>query len=366
MKVGILTFHMAFNYGAMLQSYALSKKLIDLGVDAKIIDYRLPYIDRYHHKVMPNEVLKKNTFFLAVLKIGYRFLKGYYTDKQWNRFYGFMTKRLPLSKLVTKEELQHTNYDVYICGSDQIWNGDITGGLKGAYFCDFVAEKAKKIAYAASSGTSDINGDKETVKKLLENFDAVGVRETALCKTINEKYDLPAKTVIDPVMLLNVSEWKKDLVKGQKYKNYVLIYAFDETETIYQVAREVAKKNNLKVIALSYRKKELGNDIIQITDAGPEEFVSLFYNADFICTTSFHGTAFSVLFNKEFLCFPHSQYHERTDSLLQMLNLSNRNVKDKIDIQKIDKINYNCVNDILKKKREESIDFLKETIFVNE
>lgn len=358
MKAGILTFHMAFNFGAMLQAYALSKKLNGIGIEAEIIDYRLPFIDRYHHKYFLPELINKNGIIIGTLKFAKKTMCGYYSNKQWNRFYSFMTKDLPHSEQLTKEALPDTDYDMYICGSDQIWNGELTGGLQSTYFCDFVKGDKIKLAYAASSGTSYIKGDNVDIKKLLGNFSAIGARENRLCDFINNELHINAKQVIDPTLLLSADEWS-DIVKKPKYDKYLLIYAFQENNLIYDLARMIAKKKGLKIIAVSYRNKDIGDDIIQITDAGPKEFVSLFKYADFVCTTSFHGTAFSVIFNKQFYCVPHELYHERTDNLLDLLGLSDRNIYSLNECVDMD-IDYTKVSDKLSRERESSIKFISE------
>lgn len=360
MKVGILTFHMSFNHGAMLQAYALSKKLNLMGCDAEIIDFRLPHIDRYHHKDFFNDLVKKYGF-IGVLKFLKRKLNHYYDSPSWNRFYSFMINDLPLSSQVVEDELVHLDYDCYITGSDQVWNENLTGGIQRCYFLDFVSQNSKRIAYAASSGSSDFhNADITQVKQWLNRLDRIGIRENGLCKYINDKLGIVAEQVVDPTLLLPKEEWIK-LVHNVHYSDYVLIYTFEEKPYIYDNALLYAKRNNLKVISLAYEHKDLPDTIIQVTDAGPKEFLSYIYNAKAVFTSSFHGSVFSLIFEKQFYCFPHPFYHERTDSLLELGNLQGRNVYEG-SFYTEDEIDYIKVKSLLEKNIKVSEKFLESII----
>lgn len=361
MKIGILTFHMAFNHGAMLQAYALTKKLRLMGYDAEVIDYRLPYIDKFHHKPLFVETIKKYRF-TGILRYAKRYINGYYSDKRWKKFYDFMTKSIPLSKQVTKEQLEKLEYDAYIVGSDQVWNAELTGGLQKCYFLDFVKNGAKKIAYAASSGTEKIISDNiDDIKTLLSEFNGIGIRESNLTHFINNNLKLSAQTVIDPVFLLESDEWIK-MIKKTEEAPYLLIYTFDEKAYIYDKAIDYANKNGLKVITLAYDKKDLSDSILQLTDCGPLDFLRYIYNAQVVFTSSFHATAFSLIFKRQFFCFPHYRYNERTDNLLSALGLSQRNVYEKDDVLLYEDIDYGLIEENLTRIIKDSVEFLKEVL----
>ena len=324
-KVGIVTFHMAFNHGAMLQAYGLSKKLNTMGVDAEIIDYRLPFIDRYHHRDGLQEFWDKEKI-VGVLKYIKRYIGGKYYSPSWKKFNYFMTKKLPLSEQVFDADFSNLNYDCYITGSDQVWNGDLTGGIQACYFLESVQDSAKRVAYAASCGGKDFgNSDIKQIKEWLKNFNAIGIREESLTSYVSNILGIEATTVLDPTLILGKEKWM-ELVHDVPEKKYVLIYTFDEKPYIYEMAREYAQKKGLRLIAMAYEKKDIGEDIFQLFDQGPEDFVSYIYHADAIFTSSFHGTAFSIIFEKQFYCFPHPKYHERTDNLLNIAGLLDRYV----------------------------------------
>lgn len=359
--VGIMTFHMAFNHGAMLQAYALSKKIELMGAKAEIIDYRLPFIDRYHHKDLLNDLWKKDGM-IGILKYIVRILRGNYSDPAWRKFYNFMTKRLPLSVQIVNENFSLVSYNCYIVGSDQVWNGDLTGGIQPCYFLDFVPESSKKIAYAASSGGDDFGAyDITCIKNWLKDFETIGIREDRLTNYVKEQLGLQAKTVLDPTLILGKDEWMK-LVHKVSYEKYVLIYTFDEKNYIYEKAREYAKKYNLKIITLAYEKKNIGEDIIQLLGQGPEDFISYIYYAEAVFTSSFHGTAFSIIFERQFYCFPHPKYHERTDNLLMIAGLLDRYVFEGDELDNTE-IQYDNVNKIMQFAIKDSEDFLKRAIW---
>lgn len=358
--VGIMTFHMAFNHGAMLQAYGLSKKLELMGVKAVIIDYRLPFIDRYHHKDVLQDLWRKQGV-IGALKFIKRTLRGDYSDPAWSKFYCFMTKRLPLSKQILNEDFSKVSYDSYIVGSDQVWNGDLTGGIQPCYFLEFAPASSKRIAYAASCGGKDFgSSDIACIKKWLKKFTAIGIREDSLTNYVREQLKIPAETVLDPTLILGKTNWVK-LAHRVPYEKYVLIYTFDEKHYIYEKAREYATKRNLKIITIAYEQKDIGEDIIQLLGQGPEDFISYIYYAEAVFTSSFHGTAFSIIFEKEFYCFPHPKYHERTDNLLAIAKLLDRYVYEGDEL-KYKTIDYNEVNKLMQPAIKASEEFLMSSI----
>lgn len=366
MKVGTLTFHMAYNYGAMLQAYALCKKLNEMGYDAEIIDYRLEYIDQWRRKEGFNFLRKRFGIIGGGLRVCKRILIGHYKkDKLWKRFEGFMKHTLKRSKCIIRDpqELKNTSYDAYICGSDQIWNSDLTDGFCDEYYLRFAPKGKRRIAYAASCGKGYIKAEeKEKVGKYLNDFDALGIREKELSEYISKEYGLVAVNVLDPVFLLNKEQWSRIAVKP-KHENYLLIYAFDEGAELYETALNVAKEKGYMVIAIVYNHRDdLPKEIIQLDDCGPKEFVGLIKNAEFVCTSSFHGTAFSLIFNKDFYCFPHGKFGSRTDSILEMAGLLDRNVYKEDGVKAWSGIDYAAVNESLDEEIRKSEKFIRNAL----
>lgn len=370
-KVGTLTFHIAHNYGAMLQAYALPKAVESLGHRCEIIHYCFPYIYKWGHVVRFSDLQETHGLIGGTLRFIKRLLKGTYNPGlQKNKFEHFIYHTMPLSKTAyhSAAEMQHMDYDAILFGSDQIWNSGLTGGIATEFVGGFACPpKTKKIAYAASCGRSCFNEEeKESYYPLLGSFSALSVREQGLCRSLCED-GFPAKPVLDPTLLLTKQQWQ-GLIKARKYKHfgpkkdYLLVYVFDEDPSIYRLIDSVAKKYNLEVCCIAYAMKDELKKYHVYTDCGPEDFVALFAGASRVVTTSFHGTVFSILFEKPFYCIPHPTLHERTDSLLALLDLTNRNCSADTDIAAMEAIDWTNISEKLDSHRKESLAFLKEAI----
>ena len=370
-KVGTLTFHIAHNYGAMLQAYALPKAVESLGYRCEIIHYCFPYIYKWGHVERLGDLLEKHGFVGGMLRFVKRMLSGVYNPSlQKNKFEHFIYHTMPLSKGACRsaEELNNLDYDAILFGSDQIWNSGLTNGIAKEFVGGFACqEKTKKIAYAASCGRSSFNQEeKESYYPLLGEFSAVGVREKGFCDALCQD-GFPAKLVLDPTLLLTKHQWQS-LIQAKKYqkrrlqKEYLLVYVFDEDPSVYRLIDALKERYDLEVCCIAYKMKDEIKKYHVYTDCGPEEFVSLVAGASRVVTTSFHGTAFSVLFEKPFYCVPHPTLHERTDSLLALLDLEDRNCNADTNIAAMQEIDWTSVSEKLAHHRKESLDFLKEAI----
>lgn len=368
-RIGILTFHIAHNYGAMLQAYALPTAVKKMGFECEVIDYRFPYIDSWSRIERWKELVEKYGIFWGGVRFVNRLIHGYYSKHNIHiRFDAFERNIIPHSETVyrSKAELNNMPYDVILFGSDQIWNSALTNGIAEEYIGGFEClPTTRKIAYAASCGTSDFQEESRLVYYgYLKDFDKIGVREESFRKTlIAHGYD--AECVLDPTLLLTADDWEEIIPEEKKVhsSNYLLLYAFDEDETIYELTREYAKKHGFQIIVVAYNEKSVMHDMTVRTDCGPLEFLSLFFHAKHVITTSFHGTVFSILFHKDFHCIPHPEYRARTDSLLEMLELENHNVNELAAFHDIE-TKWDKVDTMLKYRRQLSISFLKRALMM--
>ena len=284
------------------------------------------------------------------------------------KFDRFMRKDMHLSKRVYfhPEQLVNAKYDVVLFGSDQIWNPDLTNGLAPEYMGKyFNTDYTRLIAYGASCGTGQFpNVWRKNFLPLLKRFHALGIRERALTEYINQDYGLPAQTVLDPVFLLNREDWDSlaDQAEISFQDAYVLVYAFEVGEGIYNLARKIAKEKGLKIISIAYKREEHCSDMLQLTDCGPKDFLNLVRNAQYVCTTSFHGTAFSILYEKNFYCVGHPKYSQRNRDLLEILKMNDKMVDDDAIVEKITECDYFASKKDLQKLRDHSINFLKDAI----
>lgn len=365
MKIGIITFHYAHNYGAVLQAYALSTRLCLEGYDAKIIDLRRSFI---YNQYLPlefsyfyNNYRENNSIVLSLLKSCKCYWNNRKRNVQWKRFDKFINKQLPTTKRVYKiEDIDKLKLDVYISGSDQIWNDKLTNGFDPLYFCNGFGVDKQKIAYAASNGSELVEKSKlEEFNSLISNFDAISVREKGLSDFLNAN-GIKSVNVLDPIFLLDKNDWAK-ICSPISYSDYLLTYSFSEEPSFFSDVLDFAKLKGLKVVSiLFHHRDDIDTDIIQITDAGPMEFLAYFRNASFVITNSFHGTAFSILNEKQFLCVPPGKARGRIDSLLKSLGLTSRIQSGQFHSDYY--IDYKDVLTRLNELRASSLSFLKSNL----
>ncbi len=365
MKIGIITFHRALNYGAVLQAYALSETIsqIDSAVDAEVIDYRSPYIEGgYKPFTIVGETNIKNII-IALLTMRGRIVKR-------KKFDQFASKYVRISKKsYRREQLTEANeeYQSFITGSDQVFN-DVCTGFDKSYFLDFVSQDLKKNSYAASFGFERIpNGLENDYKMLLQNFNRLSVREEAGKKIIYDLLGRESYLHIDPTFLLGKDEWSKVAVKPKETK-YILVYLLQPSKTIFDFVDKLSKKTGCTplLMHLHFFKP---NGIKQIVTAGPDEFLGYFANAEYVVTNSFHGTAFSTIFNKKFFVeyqTTAAARNSRQKNLLQLLGLENRVISKDTEAELLNNldapIDYTNVEKIISKEREKSKDYLEQII----
>lgn len=369
MKIGILTFHCAHNYGAMLQAYALPTKLRILGYDAEIIDFRLEYI---YNNIENNSIFQlfhhyyknEKKLIIAFLKTIKNLYSHKHKSESWYRFEDFLNCIIPKSKRVYRNQLCLANYDVIICGSDQIWNEVLTGGaFEPVYFGIGFSEKIKVISYAASNGHSRIlDKNKATFFQYIKRLQHVSVREKGFHLYLNN-IGLKNTLVLDPIFLLERNDWDKIAIMP-KEDDYILSYSFNESPNYFQKALYVSKKLNKKLVCFTFRKKKhIPSEFTEYYIGGPREFLGYFSKASYVITNSFHGTAFSILYKKDFICVPPLKRRERIDSLLSIFRIKETIVEDSEDMPLLlPKIDTASIQAILNEKRSQSVNYLISSI----
>ena len=260
-----------------------------------------------------------------------------------------------------------SSYDIYIAGSDQIWNSNYNGCVDSVYFLDFAPDNAKKVAYGARFGKSELEEyEIEDTRRLLKNFSAISVREMQ-AETIVNKLGYEAVHVLDPTMLLDKSVWEARFPIKKKMQPYVLVYALNhEEKELIRLARIIADKYKLKVRLISFSyfgEKSPGLDEC-LTYQSPDKFIKLMLGAEWIVTNSFHGVAFSINLNKQFIAVKRKLYNSRLESILKTVGLSSRMVQNELPIELIEeKIDYTTCNVVLNDLRVKSTSFLKNAVF---
>lgn len=300
MKIGIITFHRALNYGAVLQAYALQQFLDRIGIENEIIDYRCSYIEDFYKPIKETPFSNPAMFAKEVVYSSKNILKR-------RRFEEFILQYIKVSRIVqTLDELRQMNkeYDFFVAGSDQIWNMRWSG-FDTAYFLDF-ADDQKKYSYAASFGFDEIPEDqKDKYHTMLQSFQKLSVRENTGKKIIKDLLQREAVVHIDPTCLIEKSQWEKISIKPEE-NGYVLVYMLDKSEELLNYAERIAQERGMKIIRiLDTLRKDRKHDNRGFIS--PAEFIGLFANAGYVITNSFHGLMFSTIFEKDF-CL---QYQKR-------------------------------------------------------
>lgn len=335
MKIGILTHPLGANYGGILQAYALSVVLKDLGHSVTILrrDHDMPIYKRFIKQLL---IAIKHPRYNSHKYIELR----QFVDKNINES-PIMYSSKQLGRYLEKE-----NFGAVVVGSDQVWRADFALGFGYNYFLDFVPSHIKKFSYAASFGLSSWNYDlnqTQYIKSLIERFSKVSVREYCGQKLCKDHLDYNAQVVLDPTMLLESSRYSQIASPRKMEKNYVYVYWLGNEQEKQQILNMYKGKN---IIDISLRQNE--------SLASIEDWLSYIKYADRIITDSFHGCVFSVLFNRQFVMYVNKLGgFGRIESLYKLLEIE---YKLNDIYQDID---YKAVNEKIKVLRKESLKFLQ-------
>lgn len=369
-RVGILTMHRVQNFGSVLQAYALFHIINSLGYHCEIIDYQYP---NPFHK---NEVVQKSTksFLCRLLQRGL-FYVFYRNSIQKSRFNTFVKKYLTYSHYYrTKDEIckNPPKYDVYLTGSDQVWNPVCMKG-DPVFFLAFADQEARKVSYASSFAISKIPMQyHESYKEHLSNYCRISVREDSGLEIVKDLTGFNAEVVCDPTLLLTkcdyeqIGECSQLQVMDEYILVYALTYAYNPYPQIDKVIQKVKRQLGLPVIYLHSNSIEHYHLGRSVTSAGPSEFISLFMNATFVVTSSFHGTAFALNFGVPFYAIipKRTVSDSRIMSLLKIVGLEERGIPvdqqlpSMLDID----IDFHRPHKKLKHFRETSLNFLCESL----
>jgi hypothetical protein len=326
-KIGILTFQWAVNYGAVLQMYAL-KTFLEKNGDVKVDILNFT----------PKELSSQYSLNIFSKGLSYkhrilRLMENIVKRNQYNKFSSFLDQNFNLTKLISDStDLKETvkEYDLIIVGSDQVWNSEITK----EYLTDYLlyGYDCNKVSYAASFGSESIpNEIIGIVKDSLKDFEYISIREKNsidYLKNIIENKKL--SLVLDPVFLLTNEEWSTLSIDAPPPKeNYILLYMLEYNPSMITTAKTISKSLNLPVYSIEIpfiRFLKDSEGIKKMHNVGPKEFIALFKNASYVLTNSFHGTSFSLLFEKEFISFTHPKRNLRMKNLMEIYGLEDNQI----------------------------------------
>ncbi|MBN1403935.1 MAG: polysaccharide pyruvyl transferase family protein [Opitutales bacterium] len=292
MKISILTFHRSFNYGAVLQAYALAEYLRRAGHQASVVDYQPPY-------------RKKNGNAWSGKRMGI-VANNLVTPLLWLRHRQFRQKHMGLAEGIyaSLEELRtHApQADVYMTGSDQVWNPrHLSEGFDPAFFLQFGPDIVKRVAYAPSFGADAVEERyRERLKELVSNYDALSMREEASAHFLSELVDRPVEHVLDPTLLLGDFDSICDSASAPRKGSYVFAYRLQDCPLFNETAASVAQQAGLPLVMTTGALRHL-RESGKPRHPGVEQWLGLLRNAAYVVTNSFHGMVFATLFHRPFV-----------------------------------------------------------------
>jgi len=382
----LVTCYFMNNYGSKLQAYATQQILDELEIENYTVNYEELYgnMNKIKIKFYLKNILAFDAFLAQFKRYSFRFTMKFKPTLKENvisrekALKAFEKNRFRLTKAYKFDCLstmvKELNAQSVIVGSDQLW---LPSNIYADYYTlNFVPDNVKKISYATSFGVSSL--DKKTknlAKKFLNRFNKISVREKNAVEIIKNVSDKESTVVCDPTILFNKEKWRTMLdIKPIVNEKYIFCYFLGENLWHREWAKELKQITGLKIVSLThlenYLKCDVGYADEELFDIGPDEFVSLISNAEYVCTDSFHGTVFSLLFHKNFYSFKRftdkatASTNSRLYSLLEKVKLQDRLVDVDNDISKLlnDNIDYASVDKILEEYRTESIDWLRDAI----
>lgn len=342
MKIALLTYFHALSYGATLQTYATIKALESLGHEVWLINLYIPQPMAWFKRIL---LIPKAYMHWSFRKKYFKHITSHYTSS---------------------EELRNNppEADLYMIGSDQTWNTDISLDKAPSFFLDFVKDNKKKVTYAASFGKSVIEGNKwiskEHIIELLKQFDKIAIREDT-GKRLLDEIGINSVQVIDPVLLF--PNYDELIGKDRQRKEEIVLFKVDKMDAFYTRAKEVGKLSSIPVISVGSLRREPG--VKCPYPYGVEGWMSRLASAKYILTDSFHGLVVSLLYHRQFIILPGlASRITRLRSLLQLVGLEDRIMSTDDTAESIyeklqQPIDYSSVDKILSKEREKSWEYLR-------
>ncbi|MEK0226390.1 polysaccharide pyruvyl transferase family protein [Bifidobacterium mongoliense] len=365
MKIGIVTFHCAYNYGSVLQTWALKSYLEQHGHEVYVIDYRSRNFNQY--RLLRFHNVKNLISDIAFLPRNIQ-RKSNFSDFQ-SKYLNLTDQRYEGKSAEADLRRDSSTFDAIICGSDQIWNLDATYGIVGPFFLSFADSGVRKIAYAPSIGhehfqNNRFNDDaKQRLSELLNEFHAISVREASTAPLFQRLTDVPISITVDPTLLLDVDQYKsieaKTLPARLERGKYIFAYTLWQNESLRQFVDRLAVERHLTVVCCSKIPLHFRAHSMNLYGMSPTLFLSLIDHAEYVVSNSFHATVFSLIFHKPFITFSQRKSVSRMRDLLKELELTNHLVNDDYTGDKLPSgADYHRVDRMLKQLRMESEQFL--------
>lgn len=352
----LITCHNIYNYGSIFQTYATTRIFEQRGICVEVIDYQRPYTDKegFRKKILAESRLAH----MPILGIFFPYILKFSFEKIENVFDKFLKNNIKLTTRTYFSERQLIEAcpqaDIYISGSDQIWNSDINGGIEKAYYLSFTPEISKRISFASSFGKSSLNeNEKEETRKLLSRYNWITTREDSGNKIIKD-LGLESKAILDPTMWMTKDEWEKLSEPISIPPRYILVYQLHKNKNLDKYVYDLQKKYRIPCLRIDLYYHYIVKCGMHRICPSPGQVIYLIKNASYIVTDSFHMTAFSIIFEKQFVSvYSDNSYQDRIENILSWLSLKEQHLQSYEDYNKLfSQIDYEKSRSILKEERE--------------
>lgn len=318
LKVVIATF-IYTNYGGVLQAYALQKYLNSF---RNLDVYNLYFHTKWHDKdarvynLYGSAKSKIGQILFSTLRFSSLFKRKYRTNKFKKAHFKFTSKFSDVDLFTSNPP----KADIYISGSDQVFNPN--GLYKDVFYLNFEKENSRKIAYAASFGVSEFSNESAIkILPLIDDFDSLSCREKSGCDFIKLLTNRNAEHVVDPTFLLTKEEWLNISISPKMSSKYILIYALASEKELVDVAKKIQIETGYSIVCIRSNSRDFLNVDKVVYSCGPSEFLGYIIDSEYVVTDSFHGTVFSIIFNKKFYTYiSRPEVSTRIYSLLQLID----------------------------------------------
>lgn len=362
MKVGILTFPNSVSYGACLQMIALQNTVRRMGHEVEIINYHNAYMKAEKHTEKGRNPLKRS------LQRRVRLLLHRRLYTRFRRFEQQQVVRYPSRSFTDKQKLVELGrrYDAVICGSDQVWSPYITN-MDTSYFLDFCGGTTKRVAYAPSFGVERFpDGFEGRIAPELQQFHALSARELPGKELVERLTSRETALVADPTWLVDAVDWAAmEESHPAAEGDYVLYFVVNQSPELLQRCRAFAKRHGLKVVVIggnpisAARNKD--TTLSYAVDVGPRQWLYLIHHARYVFTNSFHGTAFSVLFERDLYVQIPSHNGSRLRQVLENFGMEDREVRAGEDLTET-AVDYERAHSVFAQLKEHSLTYLRNAL----
>lgn len=366
--IAIMTFHNAYNAGACLQAYALQEFTGSISEHPVVVlNYRCKHIVNEYKIVSCDDMRPKQIIKNLIKRIC--FFRNYIQSRK--DYKEFLRTRINLSeKRYSEKSLSGAgdDFSAFIVGSDQVWNYSHVHDCLGNYLLAFCNEHTRKFSYAASFGfLSEYNAHLERILQNLKTFEHISLREPIGIEEIIDAHGKTPEVHLDPVLLLDMKKWEELHTSEPAVEKYIVVYTVMKSDKLIKFAIQLQKATGYKLLFLNRPRKYFTKNSKCIPYVYPSLLINLIRDAEYVCATSFHGIAFSIIFHKKFFTALDcdNAYNYRVDNLLDTLNLKDRD----IDCASADydvEINWCDVEERLGKERERAKEYLNSIVGISE